>query len=348
MKWSKVVFLSQIRCLIFVCFLFLFTDTTVVDAKIVFIISGDIFVMDDDGSSRRRLTKNTETKDHFPRWSHDGKRIAFVRYMDRKRRNTAELFIMNADGTNIQRLTYNNIPDSWASWSPDGKRIVFDRTLEELKVTEVHVIELESMKVTQLTGDKNSIGSFVADWSPDGSQIVYEKFIDNNDGGFTHKNLYVMLANGEQQRPLLPNPEAGANKVVMRFEPRWSADGQLILFDECTWEGQGQKCRLAILRIGGRIRVIEDIYDRLGDNFLTAGSCFMENDRAILFASKFLDKPNANYDIYRYEFENRSLRRITKSEKSEHSPDWIEGALSVLPYEKLTTQWGKIKDTFLK
>ncbi len=81
---------------------------------------------------------------------------------------------------------------------------------------EVHVIELETYNVTQLTGLDGEQGSAAADLSPDGTQIVYEKFI-SRDFGFSHKNIYVMSANGEDQRPLIPNPPDDADKIVMRF-----------------------------------------------------------------------------------------------------------------------------------
>ena len=60
----------------------------------------------------------------------------------------------------------------------------------------------------------------------------------------------------------------------------------------------------------------------------------MENDRAILFTARNKDNPNSTYDLYRYVFETRSLRRITKEARHEFNPDWIEGPLSVSPQVK--------------
>ena len=50
-----------------------------------------------------------------------------------------------------------------------------------------------------------------------------------------------MSANGEQQHPLLPDPAEDIGIVIMRFEPRWSADGQSILFDAYTWAWDAPK-----------------------------------------------------------------------------------------------------------
>ena len=113
---------------------------------------------------------------------------------------------------------------------------------------------------------------------------------------FGEKIIYVMSAAGQHQRPLQPHRRL--DDEVMQFEPRWSTDGQRVLFDDCKWVGDRTKCRLSFARIGGTAHVIKDIYNRFGDNFLVSYAGWMENDGAILFAMKRLDKPSPNYDIF--------------------------------------------------
>ena len=348
--------MKRLLCLTF-CFLLC---VGVVNGKIVYMKEWDIYVCEDDGTKVHALTKNknTDATDDYPRWSPDGTQIVFQRYMVWGSQKTAELFIMDANGTNLQRLTNNDVLDSYPSWSPDGTRIAFDRTVirDGSKRSEVHVMDLATRTVTQLTGvdekgiDENYRGSVVPDWSPDGTQIVFERFI-RSGFGFSHKILYVMSANGEQQRPLFPIPPADADKATMMFEPEWSADGQRILFIDCTDQGLekgGQTCQLTVLQVGGKTEVIEDIYDKLGNNLLIRGYCWIENDRAILFSVRNMDDPNDKYDLYRYVFGKRNLKRITKDPRHEAAPDWIEGTLSVSPNGKLPTQWGEKKQTLFR
>ncbi|RKU19234.1 hypothetical protein C6501_01530 [Candidatus Poribacteria bacterium] len=322
--------LSPLIAIFFSCCLFL-VGASVVDAKIVCVIDGDIYVMDDDGTNRRRLTKTTEPINNVaPRWSPDGERIVFVRYMDQNNQKSSELFIMNADGTNVQRLTDNNVDDDSPSWSPDGKKIAFSSGRSGN--WEVHVIDLATQDVTQLTGFEDvkgevPTGSTVPDWSPDGAQIVYEKFTEFG------KDIYVMSANGEDQRPLLRDLGPGKNRL--RFFPRWSTDGRRIVFDDCTWPQGGKlRCRLRIATLDGKSHEVKGLYKNHGDNLLVGIMCWMRTDKSLLLDIQLLDKPNPNYDIYRYDLNTQKLIRLTDGEVDEHSADWIEGALPVVPKDK--------------
>ena len=335
----------QTHILFSLCCLTLFLSSVNVDAKITYMMDGDIYVSNDNLSAKRNLTKSQEYKDLQSRWSPDGSHIVFTRIMDRSKSQTsAEIFIMNANGTDQQRLTNNDVSDRAPCWSPDGKQIAFRSAISG--TNQIYVMELATHTLTQLTGndeDQNERGSLEPDWAPDGTAIVYEKFI-SSPFGLSHKNIYVMDATGENQHPLLSDPDDNIDAVIMRFRPRWSADGRKVLYDEATWlDNTGSKGKLTIMRIGQRPWIVEGIYDKLGENLLIGGHCWMQNDRALLFGLRLKDESRTNYDLYKYDLNKQHLTRLTWGPEVEGYPDWVEGALPVDPKQKKSEQWGNLK-----
>ena len=85
--------------------------------------SAQIHVKNVDGSNDVALTNDTWAN-FTPKWSPDGMKIAFIS----ERGGTYEMFalyLMNADGTDVQQLTDSVYPaDVVYSWSPDGNQIV--------------------------------------------------------------------------------------------------------------------------------------------------------------------------------------------------------------------------------
>jgi TolB protein len=67
----------------------------------------------------RRITD--QDSDTAPAPSPDGQRIAFMSQRD----GNWEIYLINADGSNLQRLTHNPAEDGLPTWSPDGKVIAF-------------------------------------------------------------------------------------------------------------------------------------------------------------------------------------------------------------------------------
>src|SRR4030095_2033189 len=74
----------------------------------------DIFIIRTDGTGMRQLTDDT-FKDREPRWSPDGKRIAFTS----NRSGSSEIWAINRDGSGLQQLT-QMAGAPHPAWSPDG------------------------------------------------------------------------------------------------------------------------------------------------------------------------------------------------------------------------------------
>ena len=72
----------------------------------------------------------------------------------------------------------------------------------------------------------------------------------------------------------------------------------------------------------------------------------MGNDQTVLLPiKKDFKAPTANYEIYRYDLVSRELTNLTNQPGKDSGPHWISGTLAVFPAGKLTTLWGKLKQT---
>jgi TolB protein len=93
-------------------------------------------------------------------WSPSGRRIAFASVRDRNGKRCwdqchlwAELYVMDADGTDPVRLTHNRGDERSPSWSPDGRRIAFasDRNYPGVGNSEIYSIRPDGTCLTWLT-----------------------------------------------------------------------------------------------------------------------------------------------------------------------------------------------------
>ena len=91
--------------------------------QLAYVSGGDVWVSNADGSATRRLT--TTGVERFPAWSPDGTRLAFVSQRDDATRATVHLYVVNGDGSGLQRLTGDapRLILGPPAWSPDGARL---------------------------------------------------------------------------------------------------------------------------------------------------------------------------------------------------------------------------------
>jgi Tol biopolymer transport system component len=115
-----------------------------------------LYVIDANGGPARPLARDAADA----AWSPDGRRIAFASVRDRNGKRCwdqchlfGELYLMNADGTGLKRLTRNRGDDHAPSWSPDGRRIAFasDRNYPDSFNHELYSIRPDGSCLTWLT-----------------------------------------------------------------------------------------------------------------------------------------------------------------------------------------------------
>jgi hypothetical protein len=161
---------------------------------------------DEAGNIGRASFTVTVNPVEFPR---ENGKIAFNRFIE----NSWEIFVMNADGSDPQRLTNNPGLDAKPDWGPDGTKIVF--------YCEGYICVMNADGSNQQRLTNNQANDFYPDWSPDGSKIAFTT--DRHGSIGTNEEIYVMNADGSGQRNL-------SNDPGQDLDPGWSPDGTKIVF----------------------------------------------------------------------------------------------------------------------
>ncbi len=215
--------------------------------------TSQVFVADLDGSNQRQLTQ-AGSRNREPRWSPDGRWLAFV--SDRESGQSGLYVIPVSEGGEARRVTSHghghNVSD--LAWSPDGRFVAYtapfdpDNPTEEppapnrapnVRVTrrldykqdnrgflndtrrQVFVVEVATGERRQVTREPHDV--WYPQWSPDGRTLAARVTIDN---GIYSQLLLVDVDSGTGRRV---GPEGGTVGVWS-----WSPAGDRILFDGDT------------------------------------------------------------------------------------------------------------------
>jgi Tol biopolymer transport system component len=167
------------------------------------------------GELRRASADTAEASD--PAFSPDGSRIAFVSTRD----GNPEIYLMDADGANVVRLTDDPHADARPAFTADGTGLVFES--QRSGRSEVYSMALDGSNLQALTTDSTNMTPTV---SPDGRIIAYASVRNKS------YDIWLMSPDGSNQRAFTTT--LNQNET----EPHFLRDGSLAYLVERREDGR--------------------------------------------------------------------------------------------------------------
>lgn len=154
--------------------------------------------------------------------------------------NSIDLWVVNADGKGLLRLTRRTGSDFVPKWSPRGDRVVFHAYGPPTANGEIYVIGANGRGLRRLTN--NRVEDVYPTWSPDGRKILFV----SHPRARGKSDLFVMRSDGTGRRRL-------RRTNACEGTPDWSPDGKwIVVASGCT-----SVRRIVVMRAdGSRPRVL--------------------------------------------------------------------------------------------
>jgi len=275
-----------------------------------------IYISSWDGSQKKRLT-NSSDSERFPRFSPDGKYLAFLSSRQYKG-GSSQIWLLNLASGRAKRISDLKGGVSDFVWSPDSEQlavvaedpdspeenqtppppIVIDRfQFKEdgtgylgKKRDHIYLLNVLTHKADILTRD--NFNEYLPSWSPDSKKIA---FVTKRGVDFDRHNnwdIYVIEAKSGVKARQITTFDGPDNDPSWNSRPVWSPDGKLIAY----LQGGSQKLieyavhKLAVIpSVGGVPRILTSTLDRnvVKPQFTADGASIiflLEDDRVIHLA----------------------------------------------------------------
>jgi TolB protein len=259
--------------------------------------------MDTEGSDVTQLTKDLfasvyilqSAVDVEPVWSPDGRHIAFTSGRDNTMMNYIDtnIYVMDAEGSNIKQLTGAGHEDAGPDWSPNGKKIAYvskdtftsEGNLLENPTWNIYLIDVDGSNEIQLTNDPPN--ELEVAWSPDGTQLAF--ISDRNGHDF---DIYVMNVDGSDVVQV-------TNDAGNEFGPAWSPDSSQIAFNS----DHNGNVQLFVMNADG-----SDIAQLTSDKSNSAYAAWSPDGTRIVFES---DRDTGDANIYVMNADGSNVIQLT-------------------------------------
>jgi TolB protein len=163
-------------------------------------------------------------------WSPNDRQLVITATVD----HHSALYLADAEGKKVERITDPSVEACYGSWSPDGKRLVYAATVDGNR--DLYTMSMPDKRVQRLTDDP--AGDSYPSWSPDGKEIAFESKRSGTP------QIWLMNANGERQHRLTSdtsndwNPQFGPNRLIVFESNRNRAKGDSLYLIRSDGSGE--------------------------------------------------------------------------------------------------------------
>ncbi len=254
-----------------------------------------------------------------------------IAFMSTRSERNGEIFVMNADGKRVRRLTEHPQYDAVPAWSPDGQKITFVSFRDEHRIEaggiilgDIYVMNFDGTNPINLTQSVERPES-VSSWSPDRNQIAFTSAKFFKWDILFHSDIWVMDADGA-------NPRNLTNHHAQDSSPDWSPDGKQIAFHSDRnrdWEFDvlEKNWEVFVMNTDGA-NLINLTNHPAGDG----SPAWSPDGRQIAFSSNRdrKDDDGENVEIYVMNADGTNPTNLTNHPAKDSSPDWSPDGLRIV------------------
>jgi len=242
-----------------------------------------------------------------PEWSNDGMRLVFIAPCQQNQSGYpgSSLFIINADGTQMNPLPSSPIGDYDPSWSPVDNRIVFT-TIRDFDRPQIWVLDVDTGQSVNLS--QNSQSDYQPTWFADGSKILF-----SSTRVVGRSKLWVMDADGQNVA------EFSSNDNRTNFEAVWSPDGDRLVFTQFDSQGRGIPVLIGTNWLEGGPQAGLEEYRLSNDPAGMREADFSPDGLWVVFA---MNSDPANLDIYMMRVDGSEITPLVVGDSNDFDPAW--------------------------
>lgn len=217
-----------------------------------------------------------------------------------------ELYMMDYDGRNQARLTFNTIRDYMPAWSADGKQIAF--TSYRKNRANLFILDPYEGKITEVASQGTN---FAPSFSPDGKKLAFCSTADEGN-----PEIYVATSEGTHIKRLT------FNKAI-DTAPSWSPTSREIAFTS----DRGGTPQIYIMDAeGSNVRRVS-----FGGGYHDAPAWSPTGDRIV-----YVSRVDQIFDLYVLNLRTNQIMKLTESNARNESPSWSPDGRHIVFSSNLT------------